>query len=114
MKEAADVLAESREYLEEHGWCRGEMRNTEGKVCAMGAICYSQHWDNVLLGPVDLVTYHEVLEVLMKVIRDEYHFVVSKDSIPFWNDVAAQNQQEVSDVFMKAEKLARSGNVVES
>jgi len=112
MKEAADVLAESREYIETHGWCRGRMQWEDGSVCSMGAIAYSQHWNNVTLSPREMVMFQKVCSLLTTLIQNESQ--VPGVSIPFWNDVVAKDQQEVLDMFMKAEKIARSGNVEES
>lgn len=111
MKEAADVLAESREYLESHGWCRGEMMDPQGHVCAMGAVCFSQSWENRLLGPDELPVYREVMQALLEAIRTNVGFSVTGNGIPFWNDACAKDQQEVVDMFMAAEKLARSGSL---
>ena len=111
MKEAADVLAESREYLEEHGWCRGAMQDYLGNVCSMGAICYSQHWANKSMTPFELNLFKTVCQALMQVIAKETGF---RHDIPQWNDSYARDKQEVLDLFMKAEKQARSGNVEES
>ena len=48
-KETADVLAESREYLEEHGWIKDEMTDGDGRVCSLGAVYASQGFEGNVL-----------------------------------------------------------------
>jgi len=116
MKEAADVLAESREYLEEHGWCRGTMQDFCGHVCAMGAICYSQDWVGKTLTPFEMGLFKTVCEAVITEITKSYvgKYQVFPMAIPDWNDRFVTGQRAVLDVFMAAEKQLRSGNVEES
>ncbi|MFK8851319.1 hypothetical protein [Streptomyces sp. Ac-502] len=37
-EELAGLLRTAKDYLTEHGWCRGEMNGPNGEVCAAGAI----------------------------------------------------------------------------
>lgn len=104
-KSDADVLAESREYLETHGWWRGALLGPNRRqVCGMGAVLYSQGWNEH-----DLDHVHQVTRVLSKVM-----VAVGRGPVACftdWNDHQVKNKQEVLDAFMKAEKLERSGDV---
>lgn len=42
-KKAAD-------YIREHGWCQGTMRDEKGRVCAMGATeyCGAENWGQLV------------------------------------------------------------------
>jgi hypothetical protein len=37
-KTTADVLRHAARIIEERGWCRGELQDNQGAVCAMGAV----------------------------------------------------------------------------
>lgn len=115
-KTDAEILAESREYLESHGWWRGSTVGPNGRqVCGMGAVIYSQDWARVA-GDVRVdhrPDLDRILAKVMLVIRPEYTplpFASAVDQFMLWNDNDAENKQEVLDVFMKAEKIERNGN----
>lgn len=101
-KSVADILHESRQYLEEHGWVRGRLEDG-GRVCAVGAIRYSQGWDSNNLEQEDLDKLFEVIDRL-EVVLDRPHSYLAE-----WNDMAAKNKQEVLDLFAKTEKIELAG-----
>lgn len=110
MKEIADIIAEARDYLERHGWIRGELSNDQG-VCSLGAIIYSQGWDDEMLDPEHKELMDKVTQYLGMAVVPEIAKVHLEFNVPAWNDAEDREEQEVLDAFMKAEKIARSGNV---
>jgi len=110
MKSVADVLANAREYIERHGWLRGDITNREGNVCAYGALVYSQGWYGTgkSMSPRQMDTIVSCQNLLIEQAQ-KVHPDQGIDTVPDWNDRVAQNEQEVLDVFAKAEKAARAG-----
>ena len=111
MKSVADVLAAAREYIEKHGWCRGEIENREKQVCAYGGLLYGNDWLQESL----TIAEREVLTECQNLLTDQaqklHPHITFIESVPDWNDRLAADKQEILDVFMAAEKAARSGNV---
>lgn len=106
MKLLADILADAREYIEEHGWWRGHNRGPNGRqVCSRGAIIYSQGWNERHMTMEQCEVYASLEELLMEAAGD------GDVEITAWNDdkAGAKNKQHVLDTFAKAEKIARTG-----
>lgn len=110
MISVADLLASAREYIEKHGWLRGDIHNLEGNVCAYGALVYSQGWYGTgkSLSPGQMDTIVECQHLLVEQAK-KIHPDQGIDTVPHWNDRCATGQQEILDVFAKAEKIARAG-----
>jgi len=120
MKEVADVLAESREYIEKHGWTQHELsRSGAGtSVCSLGAIIYSQYEDVNVDNEDHVYDQHrgEIESVIRSLIKagvpvtvSESPFTTIAANITGWNDMSERTQQEVLDLFAKAEKIERAG-----
>jgi len=107
MKAIADIIAEAREYLEKDGWIQGELRNDEG-VCAIGAIIYSQDWEDEVSEESEKIQMEKVASYLGMVVLSKPE-PVPAFNIPAWNDDEDRELQEVLDAFAKAEKIARAG-----
>lgn len=112
-KSAADVLAESREYLERNGWWRGSLLGPNGRqVCAYGAILYSQGYGSEQEGQKSIHVL-SALKALIQVLPKKTLWDGNESQIPMpltdWNDHEAANKQEVLDLFAKAEKIERAG-----
>ena len=111
----ADIIADAREYLEEYGWCRGTMRDRQGHVCVMGAICHSQGWVGVTLDGSDQELFAEACRLVLNEARKVHpgRMYVTRYRVPMaipdWNDRYASGEQEILDVLAKAEKIARAG-----
>jgi hypothetical protein len=120
-KSDADILAETREYIHEHGWTRGTMQNPRTKkVCSLGGLCLSQGWwwqskngnENSIPGE-----YHEtVARICNKVLAvavgfPPLNYQNAIMAVTRWNDnlTDRNGQQEVEDAFAKAEKIERAG-----
>lgn len=128
----ADILAESREFLENHGWARGEFMLVENEYdetgeevvswetvgyCAMGGVLYSQgiSEDECIVDPRS----RAVADALSRVLGLKTHHADECTEsgtcscvinwITHWNDDDAKDVQEVLDVFAKAEKIERAG-----
>jgi hypothetical protein len=75
-------------------------------VCAAGAVIYSQGWN-----------IHElVIGQRAQQYRIEQKLLAAtgwkpRSAITLWNDQVGRTQEEVTDLFMKAEKIERSGDV---
>ena len=108
MKAIADVIAEAREYLEKHGWTKGQLSDEDGRVCGIGAIIYSQEWDEEEMDEGEKLLMEKAASYLGMVVFDKPE-PVQAFNIPAWNDDDDREEQEVLDVFAKAEKIARAG-----
>jgi hypothetical protein len=108
----ADILAASREYLEEHGRIVNALVDDRGRVCAAGAIVLSQDL------PLRDIYVPEVVEPCRMLAESlalpvESHHLRATESVAqvcrvtHWNDRV--DVQEVLDGFAKAEKVARLG-----
>jgi hypothetical protein len=113
MKTVADILAESREYLEEHGWTSGTLVDDDGRVCTLGAVVFSQQWEN----GNDMHAEHTGdARVMMRALLDTSLTGLYRDNdkdpvslVVAWNDDEGRTEQEVLDAFAKAEKITRAG-----
>jgi hypothetical protein len=115
-KSDADILAGTREYIEDHGWTQHMLRNDHGNVCGLGAVLYSQGWaiynsaDKVIEDPRYCWRVERILVNLLKLAEPHLRTYTQAGFIR-WNDREGRTQQEVTDLLMKAEKLERGGDV---
>lgn len=106
MSDTGDWLRDAAEYIGEHGWTQGQIkdRNT-GAVCAMGALCMTEghrafHWKDAVsavakVAGVTLVT-HQLAEGFG---------VFAENGIPEWNDAPERTAEEVVLTFKRAAEL---------
>ena len=112
MKDAAEILADSREFIEIRGWVRGTLVDAGGRVCSLGGIVFSQQWDqegewNDGNEYADEVNYVMTFLILaMGFDPEDYPGNDATSKIVSWNDNLAEGQQQVLDIFAKAEKIA--------
>jgi hypothetical protein len=116
MKSVADGLADTRWYIEAHGWTRGVTKNNRGEVCTFGGmlgslgITNTESWQRSRYYPL-LVGMFAAINEVTEWHEDQKHF--HDDSGVFdltgWNDRIAKNMQEVLDTIAKAEKIQRAG-----
>lgn len=120
MKDLADELAESREYIQYHGWTRQDLRDSGG-VCSLGGILFSQGWvidvvdDNGKpckgMDPERKKDAVRVAGAVVDALELDWTLTDYLTMLTHWNDEFAYDKQEVLDAFMKAEKTARDGSV---
>jgi hypothetical protein len=118
-EQIADVLAETREYIEKHGWVRGNLVLLGGQACIMGGVVVTQDWldgdRNVKVKALPSV--NEVLYAVYQVLFPEVEvaeatrgsLAPASSMVVQWNDTQAETEQEVLDVLAKAEKVTRAG-----
>lgn len=117
--DTADLLAETREYIEENGRIREQLLDTEtGKVCSVGGM--------LMVLDVSDVDSHALDPRVVKacgVLVDTLHLrqhqpgdctrdglcVCTINWVTTWNDEDVDGVQEVLDAFAKAEKIERMG-----
>ena len=133
----AQVLAESREWIEQKGWATGEFQvvddhygeedeNGEAEIigyevrgyCAMGGVLYSQRIEENMcaVDPRSLAVASALAQAVGLTV--DHPDTCTKGGVctcvinwvTEWNDNNA-SEEDVLDAFMKAEKDARSGNV---
>lgn len=52
------AMLKAADYIEEHGWCRGKMSDSAGRVCVYGALAsVTQHAGLVLLAGLVMQRY---------------------------------------------------------
>ena len=118
----ADLLADTREYIERHGWWRNALVGPNGKqVCTLGGIYYSQGWVTKASQAEHQPEIREINLLLQQALLHQHpsgritkihgHLPhrIEDMSIPEWNDHFAQDVQDVLDTLAKAEKIARAG-----
>ena len=111
-KTDADIMAESREYIREHGWIKEAMEDEHGRVCGYGAVAKSQGWMQGTENARCVPTCTRILvKVLLAVGYADKSEKANLDLSDFtnWNDDVAETQQQVEDAFAKAEKIERAG-----
>ncbi len=115
-KSDADILAEAREYVVDHGWTPNVMRDGDGHVCTLGAIVCSQYWYGE--DHEDWECSREFISDLRRLgqkllralgVTEEYALNDGLSPIAKWNDEMVENGQQVIDLFAKAEKIELAG-----
>lgn len=110
IKPDADILADTRWYLETHGWSRNAMKDHLGRVCGLGAIGYSQGW--MVFGTINAAAWKPMTRIAKKIL-DAAGVEVPDDNVlgefANWNDMHVVNQQHLLDVIARAEKIERAG-----
>jgi hypothetical protein len=111
-KTDAEIMAETREYIEKNGWWKGAMLGPNGRqVCGAGGLMYSQGW--VWKGIITIPEEYQedANRILGKVAKAIGLRVHSQNTTGFvqWNDNIAKTKQEVLDAFAKAEKIELAG-----
>jgi len=77
----AETLNAAADYLEQHGWCQGQMFGPDDSVCAVGAIA------EVTRADTDYDHYSEALEVAMS--------YVGGGPVSQWNDAPGRTKEDV-------------------
>lgn len=105
----ADWLADAGDYLESHGWWKGNLRGPNGRqVCAYGAILFCQGLRRTdHLNPAAVAVAKAFMRAVPRVESGPCMNIFEDMDITCWNDGYAENRQQVLDIFRKAEKLAR-------
>jgi hypothetical protein len=109
--EVADVLAESREYIEKNGWWKGGIIGPNGRqVCAIGGILYSQGHTYVQEGLLDTdPLLMKAIARMARVTEQASPTFSTAAMVASWNDENKRRKQDVLDAFAKAEKIERAG-----
>ena len=85
-KRANKVLLDAADYIHNHGWCQGNLRDEQGHVCVMGAITavtMRSHDDGTLAA-------------------DLFRKFCGTSSVGYWNDKICQNEQQAIDSLLSA------------
>lgn len=120
MLSVADLLAKSQEYIETHGWIRGQIRDPQtGAVCSLGAIEYAmkqelrQYREDdewfVEFQRTRAKRYRDVVVALCKALPGRCSSRIGSAQVIYFNDQLAKDKQEILDAFAKAEKIERAG-----
>jgi hypothetical protein len=107
----AEILRNAAEILEEHGWCRGVLKNHEGCFCAQGALTAA------LVGDTDLDA-EELMEALTNnktAIGALSQWVLSAAGAKYaalwvYNDQEARNAGDVIRSLRKAADAVDEAN----
>jgi hypothetical protein len=98
-KTTADVLRHAARIIEERGWCRGELQDNQGAVCAWGAI------DTALAGGVRYEVHDEERLALQALGAS---LGISWSDVPFWNDHPHRTAAEVIAALRDAADAAEA------
>jgi hypothetical protein len=96
MTTISERLEDAADYIEVHGHCKGALENSDGNVCALGAI------DRVAPA-VGLFT--DVRHAFRQFLGSDR--LVDFFSIAAWNNAPERTPQEVIDAFRGAAKHER-------
>jgi hypothetical protein len=120
---AAQVLHQTREYIQRHGWVRGTLKDDNGRVCFYGGLVYgmgiedfsSDDLEPIINEDPDLVAASwYVADLVSPGTREKFQADNALDQAPVspviaWNDEEERTEQEILDVLAKAEKVALCG-----
>lgn len=104
----ADILDESASYIEKYGWTQYQYEESDGSVCAMGAmIRVSNDTGAVAASRWELNCAMQFLAAFVHAPNPRVPRVWST-CIGSWNDNPDRTEQEVLDTLRLAAKTARS------
>ncbi len=90
-----DVLVKSLNYLKRHGWTQGLLEDEDGRVCALGALYYSN--------------YRASHKTRLNATR--YLAAVTSPGVWGWNDTPGRLKGEVILAYEKAINNARRRHI---
>lgn len=113
---AADVLDQAAKELTERGWCQGDLENSEGNVCALGALTraaqslmgdkYYNLQNQAIERMAEFVLYQTLSDELKQAhAQNPYLSTSLLTPVALWNDKVAKSQEDVLLMF----KHAREG-----
>lgn len=92
-KEARQALADSADYIDEHGWTQGRTLRPTGEVCTRGAILYA-----VGINPLTEIAYNlralNIFDLAEKFLVKSIG-LQNRAYIPHWNDDELRTQEQV-------------------
>ncbi len=83
-------LLNAAEYIEQHGWCQGSLRNPRGSACLIGALYYSNDFRGDLRKDPQWTTAIRRLTKMTHVHPER------------WNDSSGRTQDEVVHVLRES------------
>jgi hypothetical protein len=100
----SEIIRKGRSRLFQHGWCQHSFQDTEGRLCAFGALrAATSTVPESFEDSLDLPTQRACLYLEKSIGPDKHWF-----PIVGWNDEPGRTFSEVVDLFDKAEKLAEA------
>lgn len=110
MSDTGDWLRDAAEYIGEHGWTQGKMRESTGAVCAMGALCMTAN------GGTETIHRDSLWGEAVTALGDVAGVAVIRtgpgwfgvNGVPKWNDAPERTAEEVVLTFKRAAELADS------
>jgi len=86
-KTTAEILYDAAEYIGEHGWLQGELSNSDGNVCAIGAINRVAESDTV-------ADTYNAIEALWKYLKLP-DYGSGLHPVARWNDEPGRSAEDV-------------------
>lgn len=90
MKSPVAILAEAAMYIDTHGWCQGDLKDAEGRVCVLKAV------NNVCRRRAPK-TFHAAISELARRTGGP----LDGSSIAVWNDADGRTKNEVLAVLRR-------------
>lgn len=84
--DAGHTLREAAEYISEHGWTQGDLSNSEGGVCALGAL-------NCVAG-IGNIRAHDAATALWDYL-DLRDSLTALHPVAVWNDAPERTAEDV-------------------
>jgi hypothetical protein len=86
-KTTAEILYDAAKYIGEHGWCQGQLSDSDGNVCAIGAI------NRVAESDTAADTY-DAIEALRDYLNLPEH-AITLHPVARWNDEPGRSAEDV-------------------
>lgn len=91
---AVEVLIKARDYMKERGFCKNQNKDSEGRVCSIGAV------DSASVPSIDYLARINALVALRVAMKNE--------SIVDFNDAKATTKRKVIAAFNRAIKAEKA------
>jgi hypothetical protein len=108
LEQAAADLDAAADVIDVRGWCRNKLKDEQGRTCAQGAVLVAIRGVSqplVLVTVTDAMRMDAAMQELRRYLAPRYD---GRDaSVPYWNDLVARNQEEVTDALRRAAKDVR-------
>jgi hypothetical protein len=108
LEQAAADLDAAADVIDVRGWCRNRLKDEQGRTCAQGAVLVAIRGVSqplVLVTVKDAMRMDAAMQELRRYLAPLYD---GRDaSVPYWNDLVARNQEEVTDALRRAAKDVR-------
>lgn len=103
-KLASEILEDAIVVLDERGHCKEVFEDSEGQVCAIGAIRHASYGSSYHVNNEYYYNLAMAAEFALADVLDP----TRRLGVPLWNDLESTTKQDVQDKMMEAAKVLRN------